>query len=193
MRTSKLRPLIFLVPLALSLLALGHKSELQAWAAGARPGLTAHAERTPAPPFPTDTHTLDGAPISLDALRGRVVLLHFWTFGCSNCKHMLPRYADWRERLSGRGLSVVGVHTPEMDWEADKAALARFVTEQHIRWPVIVDADQAIWNRYQVMAGPTVVLIDRRGDVRATFVGDDRAPAIEAALQQLLGEAPQTR
>ena len=189
MRTPTLRPLFFLVPLALAVLALLNRTSLQAWAAGAREGVHA-GERAPAPALPTDTHTLDGAPLSLDALRGKVVLLHFWTFGCSNCKHMLPHYADWQERLGGRGLRVVGVHTPEMDWEQNREALARFVADNKIRWPVVVDGDMAIWQRYHVAAWPTVVLIDRRGVVRASFVGDDSAPAIEAALAPLLAAAP---
>ncbi len=188
MRTSTTRLAILLAPLTLALVALVHRTTLQAWADGARDGVRG-LEGAPGPALPTGTHTLDGAPLSLDALRGRVVLLHFWTFGCSNCKHMLPRYADWQERLGGRGLSVVGVHTPETDAEQDRAALGRFVQKEKIRWPVLVDADQAIWGRYRVQAWPTIVLIDRRGVVRASFVGDDRAPAIEAALTPLLAEA----
>jgi thiol-disulfide isomerase/thioredoxin len=189
MRNSPPRLLILLAPLVLAVVALVHRTTLQAWATGARDGVGG-LEGTPAPVLPTGTHTVDGAPVRLDALRGRVVLLHFWTFGCSNCKHMLPRYADWHERLGGRGLSVVGVHTPETDAEHDRAALERFVREARIHWPVVDDRDMAIWERYRVAAWPTIVLIDRRGVVRGTFVGDDRAAAIEAALAPLLAAAP---
>jgi thiol-disulfide isomerase/thioredoxin len=189
MRHSPSRFLYLLAPLALAVLALAHRSTLQAWASGAAQGVRA-LEGAAAPPLPGDSHTLDGAPLSLAALRGRVVLLHFWTFGCSNCKHMLPRYDDWQERLGGRGLSVVGVHTPELDFERDQPALRHFVERQHIRWPVLFDADNAVWDRYRVAAWPTIVLIDRRGVVRASFVGDDSAGAIEAALQPLLAAAP---
>ena len=181
----RLRLVVLSTLLCLSLFALSRRSMLQAWASGAGSGV-GKLGGTPAPALPSDTHTLDGAPLALDALRGRVVLLHFWTFGCSNCGHMLPRYSEWDARLRGRGLSVVGVHTPELDFERDTTALRRFVKEQHIQWPVVVDPDEAIWSRYHVAAWPTVVLIDRRGVVRQTFVGDDTAPAIEAALTPLL-------
>ena len=139
-----------------------------------------------APELPADTHALDGALVSLRALRGRVVLLHFWTFGCSNCRHMLPRYGAWLDRFAARGLAVVGVHTPEMDYERDLAALRRFVAAEHIRWPVVVDPDEAIWRRFAVSAWPTIVVLDRAGVVRATFVGDDKSAAIEDTLAELL-------
>lgn len=168
---------MLLVALGLSLVALDHRSQLQAWASGARDGVRA-LEGAPAPELPRGTRALDGRQLDLASLRGRPVLLHFWTFGCSNCKHMLPRYAGWHQR----GIAVVGVHTPELDYERDTAALARFVRDERIRWPVIVDADEAIWRRYRVGAWPTIVLIDCGGVVRATFVGDDSAGAIEAAL-----------
>jgi peroxiredoxin len=100
---------------------------------------------------------------------------------------MLPRYSDWNERFASRGLSVVGVHTPEMDYERDLAALGRFVRNQGIRWPVVVDADEAIWSRYRVSAWPTMIIIDKSGVVRATFVGDDQADAVEAELRKRLG------
>ena len=114
------------------------------------------------------------------------MLVHFWTFGCSNCRHMLPRYGEWLDRFGARGLRVVGVHTPEMDYERNPAALARFVHDEKIRWPVVVDPDEAIWSRFHVAAWPTIVLVDRQGVVRATFVGDDESAAIEAALVKLL-------
>jgi thiol-disulfide isomerase/thioredoxin len=175
-----MRIVVLLGVLAASLVALHFRSDLQAWAAGARDGVRA-LEGAPAPELPSQTRALDGTPLTLASLRGRAVLLHFWTFGCSNCKHMLPRYAAWSER----GVAVVGVHTPETDDERDPAALARFVRAEKIRWPVVVDADEAIWRRYRVGAWPTIVLIDRSGVVRASFVGDDSADAIERALHAL--------
>lgn len=179
------RLFLLLAVLGLSLVALAERTALQVWASGASDGVRALGG-TPAPPLPSDTHTLDGQPLSLAALRGRVVLLHFWTFGCANCGRMLPRYSEWDEKLRARGLSVVGVHTPEEDFERDQTALRTFVAQHALVWPIVVDADEAIWTRYHVAAWPTIVLIDRRGFVRDTFVGDDTAPAIEAALAKLL-------
>jgi thiol-disulfide isomerase/thioredoxin len=166
-----MRPrLIVLVSiLVVALVALGHRSRVQAWAYGSHDGVRS-LEGAPAPEFPTQTRALDGAPVTMRALRGDVVLVHFWTFGCSNCRHMLPRYGAWLDRFGARGLVVVGVHTPELDYERSTAALA----------------DEAIWGRFRVAAWPTIVLVGRDGVVRATFVGDDEAPAIEAALVRLL-------
>jgi thiol-disulfide isomerase/thioredoxin len=182
-----MRPrLIVLVSiLVVALVALGHRSRVQAWAYGSHDGVRS-LEGAPAPEFPTQTRALDGAPVTMRALRGDVVLVHFWTFGCSNCRHMLPRYGAWLDRFGARGLVVVGVHTPELDYERSTAALARFVRDEKIRWPVVDDADEAIWGRFRVAAWPTIVLVGRDGVVRATFVGDDEAPAIEAALVRLL-------
>jgi thiol-disulfide isomerase/thioredoxin len=179
------RLFVLLTVLGLALVALAERTALQVWASGASDGVRTLAA-TPAPALPSDTHTLDGQPLDLAQLRGRVVLLHFWTFGCANCAHMLPRYSAWDAKWRARGLSIIGVHTPEEDFERDQAALRAFVKQHALAWPIVVDADEAIWTRYHVAAWPTIVLIDRRGVVRDTFVGDDTAPAVEAALAKLL-------
>jgi thiol-disulfide isomerase/thioredoxin len=179
------RLLVLVSILVVSAVLLANRSRVQAWAYGSHDGVRS-LEGAPAPELPTETRALDGTPLTLRALRGHVVLVHFWTFGCSNCRHMLPRYGDWLDRFGARGLRVVGVHTPEMDYERDPAALARFVRDEKIRWPVVVDPDEAIWRRFHVAAWPTIVLVDGKGVVRATFVGDDEAPAIETALGRLL-------
>jgi thiol-disulfide isomerase/thioredoxin len=185
----RLRPILLSATLALALVALARRSTLQAWAWGSHDGVRT-LEGQSAPELPRDSRALDGTPLSLRALRGRVVVVHFWTFGCSNCRHMLPRYGAWLERFAPRGLSVVGVHTPELDYERDPAALARFVRDEKIRWPVVVDDDESIWSRYRVAAWPTIVVVDRAGVVRATFVGDDQSAAIEETLTKLLARSP---
>ncbi len=101
---------------------------------------------------------------------------------------MIPRYGEWEQRFGPPGLSVVGVHTPETESEHDLRRLEQFVKDNKIRWRVVLDPDYAVWNRYQVEAWPTIVLIDRHGVIRATFVGDDRSAAIELALGELLRE-----
>ena len=99
---------------------------------------------------------------------------------------MLPRYAEWTQKLGPRGLTVIGVHTPEMEYERDPQKLAAFVRDNRIQWRVVVDPYDEAWNRYHIGAWPTVVLIDRKGIIRDTFVGDASAPAIAAALEKLL-------
>lgn len=101
---------------------------------------------------------------------------------------MIPRYGEWNQRLGPRGLTVLGVHAPETSFERDRGHLAAYVAEHHISWPVLVDGDFALWSRYRVQAWPTIVLIDKKGLVRAVHVGDDSGPAIEADLKRLLDE-----
>jgi hypothetical protein len=100
---------------------------------------------------------------------------------------MIPRYGEWLEKWRDKGLSVVGVHTPEMDYERDAARLREFVRTNKIAWPVVLDPDYAAWRRYQVEAWPTIVLIDRAGVVRKTVIGDNQSAEIEASLKKLLG------
>jgi hypothetical protein len=99
---------------------------------------------------------------------------------------MIPRYGEWEQRFASRGLSVIGVHTAEYDEERSSERVARFVREHAIRWPVVLDPDYVVWDRFQVAAWPTVLLIDRRGVVRAIHIGDDRASAIERDILRLL-------
>jgi thiol-disulfide isomerase/thioredoxin len=174
---------VLLVLLGLSLLALHQRSRVQAWAFRSTPGREV-GDR--APELPAALRTLDGADLRLASLRGHVVLLHFWTFACGNCEHMMPSYAAWHTRWRARGLRVVGVHTPELPRERDLGRLRAFVAEHAIGWTVIPDGDYAAWDTYGVRAWPTIFVIDRAGVVRGSFVGDDRSPDIEALLARLL-------
>jgi hypothetical protein len=103
---------------------------------------------------------------------------------------MIPRYGEWDRRWRGQGLQVIGVHTPETDRERDPRRVAEFVKQNGIAWPVVLDPDYAVWRRFEVDAWPTIVVMDREGVIRASFVGDDSGPQIEAVLQKLLGEGP---
>jgi len=100
---------------------------------------------------------------------------------------MLPRYGDWERDYRGRGLVVIGVHTPETEREADRRNVATFVERNQLRWRVLLDPAMEAWRRYGIEAWPTILVIDRAGIVRASYVGDDRASAIEADLRRLLG------
>jgi thiol-disulfide isomerase/thioredoxin len=128
--------------------------------------------------------SLDGTRVRFADWRGRPVLLHFWTFGCINCKRMIPRYGEWQTRFEK--LVVAGVHTPELDWERDTERLRAFVRDKKITWPVLLDPDYSVWERYRVTAWPTIVLIDKSGIVRGVFVGDNQSDAIQRALERLL-------
>lgn len=181
----RLRLYVLLTLLAASLVALSQRAALQVWAYG-------YGERTgkllsaPAPELPAGLKSLDGAPAQLLPLRGRVVLLHFFTRACGNCKTMLPRYSRLADQHAAQGLVVLGVHTPETEGEADEAALRAFVRERSIRWRVIPDTNQRAWDRYGIQAWPTALLIDRAGVLRELFIGDDHDQDLSAAVQRLL-------
>ena len=131
---------------------------------------------------------------TLAALRGRVVLINFWVHSCSNCHGSLPFVRELAEGSVEDGLSVVGVHTPELDSDYAVGPLRDSMTRDAVSWPVVQDNDFATWRSYQVRAWPTFVLVDRSGIVRGRWVGeisdrfpDGRAP-VQQAIQSLLRE-----
>jgi thiol-disulfide isomerase/thioredoxin len=184
-RTLTTRTKILLALLVLALVALRHRGAIQARLYGYGAAARAAIGR-PAAELPASVEVLDGPPITLAALRGQVVLLHFWAFACANCERTIPSYVDWQRRFADRGLRIVGVHTPELDEERSIPRLRAFVHDHGITWPTLIDEDERIWDLFHVDAWPTAVLLDRAGVVRGVFVGDDRASEIEAAFTDLL-------
>jgi peptide-methionine (R)-S-oxide reductase len=131
---------------------------------------------------------INSAPLTLKSLRGRVVLVDFWTFGCYNCRNTLPFLKRWHERYSDKGLTLVGVHSPEFDHEKKIENLRREVAALGIRYPVVTDNDYETWKAYRVRAWPTVFLLDKSGRVRWTHVGEGAYDEAEQAIQKLLKE-----
>ncbi|MBI3608181.1 MAG: redoxin domain-containing protein [Nitrospirae bacterium] len=131
---------------------------------------------------------INSRPLSIQALRGSVVLVEFWTSGCFNCRNVEPRVKAWYQRYADRGLGVVGVHTPEFAYEKDIAAVTRYVTDHDIRYPVVTDNNYAIWNRYGNHYWPAMYLIDKRGIIRYVRVGEGGYDDTERMIQALLAE-----
>ena len=115
-----------------------------------------------------------GSPVSIAAQQGKVVLLTFWTHGCINCKRTLPYWNGWAKQYSSKssGVTVVSVHTPELDFERVPANVRRFVKEKELAFPVVIDNEAASWNAYKVDAWPTTILIDKQGRIRNRWVGE---------------------
>lgn len=128
-------------------------------------------------------------PLTLDALRGKVVLVEFWTRECINCIHVLPHTKALYEKYAGDGLVVVGVHTPEYDEEHDPAALQAALRHYQITWPVAVDNDSRIWNAYGNRFWPAVYLIDRDGRLVYRHYGEGNYDETERRIRALLGKA----
>jgi thiol-disulfide isomerase/thioredoxin len=145
--------------------------------------------RVVAPELPDSLHWINGAePPSLAALRGRVVLLHFWTFDSVNCAHTL---ADLRhlETKYHDGVSVIGVHTPKYEYQRENAPVLKAVNRSHIRHPVANDPDFSMWRGYGVQSWPSLAVIDAQGRFAGLLVGEGRRDEADALVGQLLDEA----
>lgn len=142
----------------------------------------------PAPALAGITATLNtgGAPVSLAALRGRVVLVDFWTYSCINCLRTIPELESLHRRYRAAGLTVLGVHTPEFRFEADAGNVRRAVRDLGITYPVVLDPDFATWDAFGTRYWPTTYLIDRRGHVRDLHVGEGDEARTEAIVRRLL-------
>ncbi len=140
-----------------------------------------------APPLATGTW-INSKPLALESLRGRVVLLDFWTFNCHNCRNTLPALKRFDARYRAQGLTVIGVHSPEGDYAKDLSNVRRQVRTLGINYPVVTDNDYASWRAFNMQAWPTVVLLDKKGRVRFVHIGESMYAEREAAIRKLLAE-----
>ncbi len=131
---------------------------------------------------------INSAPLKLNELRGRVVLIEFWTFGCINCRNTLPYVKSWHDRYKEKGLTVIGVHSPEFDEERKVENLRREVTSLGIRYAVVTDNDYQTWNAFHVEAWPTSFLLDKQGRIRWMHEGEGGYDEAERLIQKLLAE-----
>jgi cytochrome c biogenesis protein CcdA/thiol-disulfide isomerase/thioredoxin len=138
-------------------------------------------------------NTPGGRPLTLAALRGRVVLVDFWTYTCINCLRTLPYVRGWADRYRSDGLVVVGVHTPEFGFEHDAGNVERAIRANHLHYPVVQDNAYATWNAWGNDAWPADYLIDARGRVREAHAGEGDYSQTEAAIRSLLREAGRDR
>lgn len=130
---------------------------------------------------------LNSEPLTADALRGRVVLIDFWTYSCVNWLRTLPYVMAWHERYTGDGLVVVGAHAPEFGFEHDLDNVRRAARELGVGHAVVIDNDFAIWRSFENHYWPAVYLVDRDGRVRFHHFGEGAYEETERAVQQVLG------
>jgi len=128
-------------------------------------------------------------PLSLAGLRGRVVLVDFWTYSCINCIRTLPYLNAWNARYASKGLTIVGVHTPEFPFEHSASNVQEAIRQNGIRYPVAQDNNYSTWNAYNNEYWPAEYLIDARGRIRVTDFGEGEYAAKERAIRSLLVEA----
>jgi thiol-disulfide isomerase/thioredoxin len=140
--------------------------------AAATAAVESAATRGPIGPWVRQLPWLNTPGVSEKDLDGRVVLVEFWAFECINCQRTTPAMRELSRDYRDRGLVMLGVHTPELTPERDHALLAREVGRQGIVWPVAMDDDYVAWRAFDNHAWPALYLIDRRGRVRATHIGE---------------------
>ena len=127
-------------------------------------------------------------PLSLAGLRGRVILVDFWTYTCINCLRTLPHVRAWDARYARQGLTIVGVHTPEFPFEKDTDNVMRAISRNGLRYPVLQDNDYATWTAWGNQYWPAKYLVDSQGRVRYTHFGEGDYGATEKAIRALLRE-----
>jgi cytochrome c biogenesis protein CcdA/thiol-disulfide isomerase/thioredoxin len=132
---------------------------------------------------------LNSPPLTAESLRGKVILVDFWTYSCINCIRTTPYLRAWAEKYRNQGLVIVGVHTPEFAFEKRGENVRRAVSDFGITYPVAVDSDFRIWRAWRNNAWPAFYLVDAEGRVRYSHFGEGRYDRTEAAIQDLLREA----
>ncbi|MCF4976190.1 redoxin domain-containing protein [Pseudomonas lactis] len=143
----------------------------------------------PMPSLSGAVEWLNSPALTSESLRGKVVLVDFWTYDCINCQHTLPYVKDWAQRYEKDGLVVIGVHTPEYGFERIISNVRDQVKKLGITYPVAIDNNYAIWRNFDNQYWPAHYLIDAKGQVRFTHFGEGRYETQEKMIQQLLQEA----
>jgi len=140
----------------------------------------------PAPEFAAIDGWLNSEPLTMESLRGKVVLVDFWTYDCINCARTLPWVTRWHDRYAAQGLVVVGVHTPEFAAERDPANVRAAVERFGIRYPVARDTTYGTWKAWGNQYWPAQYLVDRRGRIALTHAGEGGYEEMERAIRTLL-------
>jgi thiol-disulfide isomerase/thioredoxin len=139
--------------------------------------------------FDTASEWLNSPPLTASGLRGRVVLVQFWTYTCINWLRTLPYVRAWYERYGPNGLTVVGVHTPEFGFESDVDNVRRAAKDLNVEYPVVIDSDYAIWTAFENHYWPALYFVGANGHLRGHHFGEEDYERSERTIQRLLTEA----
>ncbi|MBV9389606.1 MAG: thioredoxin family protein [Chroococcidiopsidaceae cyanobacterium CP_BM_ER_R8_30] len=139
------------------------------------------------PEFQGISQWLNSAPLSVEQLKGKVVLVQFWTFACINCQRTLPYVTRWHRQYAEQGLMVIGVHTPELPFERDVSNVKRALQERQITYPVPIDNEYKTWNAYHNDYWPHLFLADRQSLIRYDHIGEGAYDETEQFIRKLLG------
>ncbi|MFZ0367673.1 MAG: thioredoxin family protein [Nitrososphaeraceae archaeon] len=141
-----------------------------------------------APEFTGITSYINTNATELSDLKGKVVLVDFWTYSCINCIRTLPYLVDWNHKYSDKGLVIVGVHSPEFEFEKNIDNVKQAVTRFGIKYPVLLDNDHGTWNAFQNSYWPRKYLVDSEGYIRYDHIGEGGYVETENAIKNLLSE-----
>ncbi|WP_395822614.1 thioredoxin family protein [Collimonas sp.] len=141
-----------------------------------------------APEFTGIEKWLNSEPLTMQQLRGKVVLVDFWTYTCINCINTLPYVKSWYQKYKDQGLVVVGVHTPEYPFERNTDNVKTAIKRLGVPYPVAQDNQYATWNAYHNQYWPAVYLIDKKGQVVYTHFGEGQYGQTEEAIKKLLAQ-----
>ena len=141
-----------------------------------------------APELTKITSYINSQPITLADLRGKVVLVDFWTYSCINCIRTIPYLNAWHEKYADDGLVIVGIHTPEFEFEKDYNNLKAAVKKFDIKYPIAQDNEKDTWNAYENLYWPRKYLIDTEGYIRYDHIGEGAYTETEKVIKSLLAE-----
>jgi len=144
-----------------------------------------------APDFTGISQWLNSNPLTMSELRGKVVLVDFWTYSCVNCVRTLPHVTGWYEKYKNNNFVIVGVHTPEFAFEKEANNVQNALHEFNINYPVALDNNYGTWQAYKNEYWPAEYLIDAKGHIRHTHFGEGHYEQMELAIRQLLAESGQ--
>lgn len=142
--------------------------------------------KTRAPEFPLNLVWLNSAPLTMKELRGKVVLIDFWTYSCVNCLRTLPHIKRLQEKYGEFGLVVIGVHSPEFEFEKQQENVEKAIVDLGVSYPVVLDSEFSVWNLYANKAWPHCYLVDQKGVIVYDHVGEGGEQEIETAIVDAL-------
>jgi thiol-disulfide isomerase/thioredoxin len=171
-----------------ALLAVAVSFSTSAFAQSADSALSAPAASATLPPFSGAVQWFNSPRLTPNELRGKVVLVNFWTYSCINCLRVLPYYSAWAKKYRDEGLVVIGVHTPEFAFERSADNVKNAVERLGIDYPVALDSNYGIWRAYQNQYWPALYVADAQGRIRYQHFGEGNYRDTERAIQQLLAE-----
>jgi len=158
-----------------------------------QPATTANGDLFNVQPYPAPElvgleNWINSDPLNIESLKGKVVQIDFWTFGCINCVHTLPHVQQLQNQYKDQGLVIIGVHAPEFDFEKELERVKQAVKDRKLAYPIAQDNQMKTWRAYANNYWPAQYLIDKQGMVRRTHFGEGEYKETDQAIQALLSE-----